>query len=70
MTILDLEQSDSEGSVSSVPHLQARSRVQLHDLENAVRRLAAAYFWSCKSGEPSIYPRLADQRRSQSNRRY
>ncbi|KAL1668130.1 hypothetical protein GGF50DRAFT_47069, partial [Schizophyllum commune] len=46
MTILDLEQSDSEGSVSSVPHLQARSRVQLHDLENAVRRLAAAYFWS------------------------
>ncbi|KAL1732315.1 hypothetical protein EV714DRAFT_206955 [Schizophyllum commune] len=43
---MERRESDSEGSVSSVPHLQARSHVQLHDLENALRRLAAAYFWS------------------------
>ncbi|KAI5892783.1 uncharacterized protein SCHCODRAFT_02502055 [Schizophyllum commune H4-8] len=46
MAILNLQESDSEGYVSSVPHLQARGRVQLHDMENSLRRLAAAYFWS------------------------
>ncbi|KAL1739601.1 hypothetical protein HDZ31DRAFT_49109, partial [Schizophyllum fasciatum] len=46
MAILNLKESDSEGTIGSVPRIRSRARVQLHDVENALGRLAAAYFWS------------------------
>ncbi|KAL1737911.1 hypothetical protein HDZ31DRAFT_78781, partial [Schizophyllum fasciatum] len=46
MAILNLKESASEGTVGSVPRIRSCARVQLHDVENALGRLAAAYFWS------------------------